>query len=178
MKKMNKILAMMIALGMAVSLMASCGEDNKQTSVQEGADTSATEQLTEDTLGEILNDASEIGEGTAGSSLKKAALAARIASYAAAIGFTDDQVEDLKSEMQAKFDAFDKEKQANIDNAFMEAFGLLDKAIVDGDYDSVKGQFEDAGAAEGLDVVLKAPGLKESYNVFKSAYLTMGNGKD
>ena len=111
MKKMNKILAMMIALGMAVSLMASCGEDNKQTSGQEGADTSATEQLTEDTLGEILNDASEIGEGTAGSSLKKAALAARIASYAAAIGFTDDQVEDLKSEMQAKFDAFDKEKQ-------------------------------------------------------------------
>ena len=171
MKKMNKILAMMIALGMAVSLMASCGEDNKQTSGQEGADTSATEQLTE-------NDASEIGEGTAGSSLKKAALAARIASYAAAIGFTDDQVEDLKSEMQAKFDAFDKEKQANIDNAFMEAFGLLDKAIVDGDYDSVKGQFEDAGAAEGLDVVLKAPGLKESYNVFKSAYLTMGNSDD
>ena len=26
-----------------------------------------------------------------------------------------------------------------------------------GDYDSVKGQFEDAGAAEGLDTVLKAP---------------------
>ena len=53
MKKMNKILAMMIALGMAVSLMASCGEDNKQTSGQEGADTSATEQLTDDTLGEM-----------------------------------------------------------------------------------------------------------------------------
>ena len=175
---MKKIVVMMIATALVLSLMASCGDDNKQTSGQEGTNSSATEQLTDDTLGEIFNDASEIGEGTAGSSLKKAELAARIASYAAVIGFTDDQVEELKSEMQAKYDTFDEEKQANIDNAFVEAFQLLDKAIVDGDYDSVKGQFEDAGAAEGLDVVLKTPGLKESYNVFKSAYLTMGNSDD
>lgn len=39
-------------------------------------------------------------------------------------------------------------------------------------------KFEDAGVAEGLDVVLKAPGLKESYDTFKSAYLTMGNSDE
>jgi hypothetical protein len=33
--------------------MASCVEENKQTYGQEGADTSATEQLTDDTLGEM-----------------------------------------------------------------------------------------------------------------------------
>ena len=175
---MKKIIVMMIAAAMVLSLMASCGDDNKQTSVQEGDGSSVTEQLTDDTLGDIFKEASEIGEGTAGSSLKEAGLAARIASYAAAIGFTDDQVEELKTEMLSKYEAFDEEKQANIDKAFMDAFSLLDKAIVDGDYDSVKGQFEDAGAAEEFDTVLKAPGLKESYNVFRSAYLTMGNSED
>ena len=96
----------------------------------------------------------------------------------AVMGYGDDAVESLKAEMLTKYEALDEEKQKNVDDTFMDAFSLLDKAIVDGDYDSVKGLFEDAGAAEGLDTVLKAPGLKESYNVFKSAYLTMGNSED
>ena len=174
---MKKILVMMIAAAMVISLMASCGDDN-QASGQESADSSVTEQLTDDTLGDIFNEASEIGEGTAGVSLKRAKIAARIASYAAAIGFSDDAVESLKAEMLIKYDALDEQEKKNVDDTFMDSFSLLDKAIVDGDYDSVKGQFEDAGAAEGLDTVLKAPGLKESYNVFKSAYLTMGNSED
>ena len=175
---MKKILVMMIAAAMVISLMASCGDENKQTSGQESTDSSTTEQLTDDTLGDIFNEASEIGEGTAGVSLKMAQIAAKIASYAAAIGFSDDAVESLKAEMLTKYEALDEEKQKNVDDTFMDAFSLLDKAIVDGDYDSVKGIFEDAGAAEGLDTVLKASGLKESYNVFRSAYLTMGNSED
>ena len=175
---MKKLLVMMIAAAMVISLMASCGNENKQSSGQESADSSVTEQLTHDTLGDIFNEASEIGEGTAGVSLKRAQIAAKIASYAAVMGYGDDAVESLKAEMLTKYEALDEEKQKNVDDTFMDAIQLLDKAIDDGDYDSVKGLFEDAGAAEGLDTVLKAPGLKESYDTFKSAYLTMGNSED
>ena len=80
--------------------------------------------------------------------------------------------------MLAKYEKLDDQAKANMNSSFMDSFDLLDKAIDEGDYDSVKGQFEDAGVAEGLDVVLKAPGLKESYDTFKSAYLTMGNSDD
>lgn len=165
-------------MALVIALMASCGSDDKQTSSQEPDESSVTEQLTDDTLGDIFKEASEIGDGTAGVSLKRTQIAAKIASYAAVIGFTNDSVESLKEEMLAKYNALDDQGKENLDNAFMDAIQLLDKAIDDGDYDSVKGQFEDAGAAEGFDTVLKAPGLKESYDTFKSAYLTMGNSED
>jgi len=171
---MKKIVVMLIAAAMVVSLMASCGDDKQQTAGQDTEVSSATE-LTDNTLGQIIADAAEIGDGTAGVSLKRTEIAARIISYAAKMGFSADDTEKLKEEFLTKIDALDEDKKTNVNNTFMDAFEILDKAVVDGDYDSVKGQFEDAGVSEGIDIILNAPGLRESYDTFRSAYLTMGN---
>ncbi len=172
---MKKLLALLIAMALAATMMAGCGSDDQQTSSQ---DNSETEKLVDDTLGEIFQEASEIGQGTAGVSLKEAQLAARIASYAAVIGYTAEATQELKEEMLDKYAALDEQGQQNVDSSFQAAFGLLDQAIVEGDYDSIKGQFEDAGAADGFDILLKAPGLRESYDTFKSAYMSMGTTDD
>ena len=85
----------------------------------------------------------------------------------------------LKDDFYAMVEPMDEEHQASFHAAFMEGvIALLDKAIDEGDYDSVKGQFEDAGVADDMDTILRAPGLKESYGAIKSAYLTMGNSED
>ena len=50
-------------------------------------------------------------------------------------------------------------------------------AIANGEYDGVRSMFEDAGVAEEMDSLLNAPGLAESYDAIKAAYLTMGNSE-
>ena len=170
---MKKILAIMIAMTLMMTIMAACGDD-KQTSSQEGIESAVTDTLTDDTLGEIFQEASEIGSGTAGVSLKRARIAAKIASYAAVIGYNEEAVDSLKKEMSARYDALDDQGKENLDDTFEFAIGLLDKVIVEGDYESVKGLFEDSGSSEDLDAVLKAPGLKQSYEAFKSAYQSIG----
>ena len=170
---MKKLLALLIASALVVTLMASCNCDGNQTSSEEPANSTAT--LTEDALGDIINEAAELGDGSAGISLKRTELAGKIASYAAMMGFREDSVESLKKDLEEKINALEDEKKANVNASFMDSFEILDKAIDKGDFDSVKDQFEDAGVADEIETVLKAPGLRDSYDAFKSAYLTMGN---
>ena len=172
---MKKLLALLIASALVVTLMASCNCDGNQTSSEEPANSSATATLTEDALGDIINEAAELGDGSAGISLKRTELAGKIASYAAMMGFREDSVESLKKDLEEKINALEDEKKANVNASFMDSFEILDKAIDKGDFDSVKDQFEDAGVADEIETVLKAPGLRDSYYAFKSAYLTMGN---
>ena len=173
---MKKLLALLIAMALVTALTVSCGD--KQKSGQDGVDSAVGDELIDDTLGEIFKEASEIGDGTAGVSLKRAGVAARIASYAALIGYTEDAADSLKEKMLADYEKLDDQGKENLDNTINNAIYLLDKVIVEGDYDSVKGLFEDAGVAEGLDAALKAPGLKESYNTFKTADRAMGKSED
>ena len=112
-------------------------------------------------------------------SLKRTKIAHDIAVLAANRGYTDEAIGSLKDDFYAMVEPMDEEHQASFHAAFMEGvIALLDKAIDEGDYDSVKGQFEDAGVADDMDTILRAPGLKESYGAIKSAYLTMGNSED
>ena len=175
---MKKILAMLTAMALVVAMTAGCGSDKKQDKAQDVSEPASSQELTEDTLGQIVTEAAEIPEGTAGSSLKVAALSAKIASFLAASGYNEKDTETLKEELLEKYNALDDDAKANLDHSFTDAFELLDKAIIDGDFDSIKGQFEDAGVADGLDTVMKVPGLAESYNAFKSAYLSIGNSND
>lgn len=171
---MKKILALLIAMALVTALLAGCGDDH-QTSSQENGDTSTTQGLTDEALGNIFKEASEIGDATAGVSLKRANLAAKIASYAAVMNYTTEAEKSLREEMKSKYNALDDQGKENLDISFEAAFNMLDTAIIDGDYDSVKGLFEDAGSAENIQTILKTPGLRDSYSTFKSAYLSMGN---
>lgn len=42
--------------------------------------------------------------------------------------------------MLAKYEKLDDQAKTNMNSSFMDSFDLLDKAIDEGDYDSVKGQ--------------------------------------
>ncbi len=130
-------------------------------------------------LAAIIKNASQIGEGTAGQSLKYAELARDVASFAANRGFTDGAVEELKTTFEKTFEELNEDGRASVDAAFMNGvIPLLDKAIEEGKYDKVKKDFEDAGAADDMATILKTPGLDVSYRAIKSAYLTMGNSDE
>ena len=49
----------------------------------------------------------------------------------------------------------------------------LDKVINEGNLDEYKGLLEDAGVGGDMDTILKTPGLADSYNSIKSAYLAL-----
>ncbi|MBQ1397280.1 MAG: hypothetical protein IIY93_12210 [Clostridia bacterium] len=175
---MKKRLAMMLAMALVIASVVSCKAADNQV-IDDGGDTSVVEVAVDEDLANIIKEASEIGEGTAGVSLKRTKIAHDIAVLAANRGYTDEAIGSLKDDFYAMVEPMDEEHQASFHAAFMEGvIALLDKAIDEGDYDSVKGQFEDAGVADDMDTILRAPGLKESYGAIKSAYLTMGNSED
>ena len=176
---MKKRIALMLAAALVIASITGCTAADKQPSAQDSGDTSVAQMAVDEDLANIIKDASEIGEGTAGVSLKRAKVAHDIAVLAANRGYVSDSVEELKKTFEATVEALDEDHQGNVDATFMNGvIPLLDKAIDEGDYDSVKGQFEDAGVADDMDTILRAPGLKESYDSIKSAYLTMGNSED
>lgn len=175
---MKKRMALMLAMALLIASVVSCKAEDKQVT-DDGGDTSVVEVAVDEDLANIIKDASQIGEGTAGLSLKRAIVAHDVAVLAANRGYQDGSVEELKKTFEATVDAMDEDHQSNVDATFMNGvIPLLDKAIDDGDYDSVKGQFEDAGVADDMDTILKAPGLQVSYGQIKAAYLTMGNSAE
>lgn len=173
---MKKIMALLIAIALVAAMAVSCTEEKKNPEVDT---VSATDtQLTESTLDDIITEASEIVDGTSGVSLKRAALASKVAGFVALQGFTDSDLENLKKDFEEKVGALQGEAKSNLDVSFIEVFKILDKAIDEGKYDEVKADFEDAGVAEEMVTVLKTPDLAKSYSIFKSAYLTLGNSED
>ena len=176
---MKKIIVMLIAAAMVLSLAVSCGDsENKTDEIGENV-SSVQEVAVDEDLAAIIKNASQIGEGTAGQSLKYAELARDVASFAANRGFTDGAVEELKTTFEKTFEELDEDGRASVDAAFMNGvIPLLDKAIEEGKYDKVKKDFEDAGAADDMATILKTPGLDVSYRAIKSAYLTLGNSED
>jgi hypothetical protein len=176
---MKKRIALMLAAALVITSIAGCTAADKQSSSQDGGDTSVAQVAVDEDLANIITEASEIGEGTAGVSLKRTKIAHDIAVLAANRGYADGSVQELKKTFEAVVEPMDEEHHANLDATFMDGvIALLDKAIDADDYDSVKGQFEDAGVADDMDTILKAPGLKESYGQIRAAYLTMGNSED
>lgn len=176
---MKKRIAMMVAMALVIASMVGCGAADQQTSSQDAVDSAVTQVSVDEDLANIITEASQIGEGTAGVSLKQTKIAHDVAVLAANRGYGDGSVEDLKKAFEVTVTAMDEDARASFDATFMNGvIPLLDKAIDEGDYDSVKGQFEDAGVADDMDTILKAPGLKESYDNIKSAYLTFGNSED
>ena len=175
----EKRMALMLAAALVIASIAGCTAADKQPSGQDDGDTSVAQVAVDEDLANIIKDASEIGEGTAGVSLKRAKVAHDVAVLAANRGYANGSVEELKQTFEATVEAMDEDHQTNVDATFMNGvIPLLDKAIDEGDYDSVKGQFEDADVTDDMDTILQAPGLKESYDSIKSAYLTMGNSED
>ena len=107
-------------------------------------------------LAEMMHKVASYAPGTAGASLKKAEAAFEVLKYAVVHNIyvlDEDYLESILR--KAKFD-LDLEEKARIDDYLDDdgtnnVYALVMQAL--NDYDSVKSQFEDAGAAEMSDYV-------------------------
>jgi hypothetical protein len=163
-----------IALLTAASITA-CGNSGKQNSTPAGsAESQMAETAVDEELAKLIDNAGTVGEGTAGSSLKKAKIAHDLAELAAEKGYTEKDIDKLKSTFEASLDSMNEDAKSSVHSVFTNGvFPMLDKAITDGSFGDYKGLLEDAGVDGDLDTVLKTPGLEDSYNSIKSAYLAL-----
>ena len=172
---MRRRLVMMIAAAMVISLMAGCGDNDRQNGTQsDSTESQMTDVATDENLANIIRDAGNVGEGTAGSSLRRAKIAHDLAALAAEKGYTEEDIAKLKSTFEATFDAMNEDTKSSARSVFTNSvFPMLDKVINEGNLDEYKGLLEDAGVGGDMDTILKTPGLADSYNSIKSAYLAL-----
>ena len=126
------------------------------------------------TLDQIFEDCATIGEGVAGVSLKRTQQAYAVAKYAAKNRFTENDLGKLKKAFAERYEKLDSDGKESFTGAFEgEIVSLLDEAIVKGHFESVRGQFDDVGAAEKMEKILLKKGIQTSWSVIKEAYAGM-----
>ncbi len=154
-----------------------CGDSDSQKSTPAGsAESRMSDAATDEELANIIKDASTVGEGTAGSSLKRARIARDVAALAAQKGYTQEDIARLKSTFETTLGTMDDDAKSSVRSVFTgSVFPMLDKAITQGIYDDDKGLLDDAGIGSDMEAILKTPGLADSYNSIKSAYLALEN---
>ena len=163
-----------------ITIKINCNKD-KATALQALAKEAGVALHGNDDLYAFLKDAADNPTDAAGSSLKTAILASRFLSIATTHGYRNSDIDMLKEEFTNKIKVLDLsyEKMANLDDALMYIFReYLDPAVDNDNYASVKAKFEDAGVGAEMEKLLATTGIKERYDTFKSAYLTMGNSDD
>lgn len=104
---MKKRIALMLAAALVITSIAGCTAADKQSSSQDGGDTSVAQVAVDEDLANIITEASEIGEGTAGVSLKRTKIAHDIAVLAANRGYTDEAIGSLKDDFYAMVEPMD-----------------------------------------------------------------------
>ena len=112
--------------------------------------------------------------GTAGSSLKLAALAADVAGFADEYTLWDADVPALRANLLDAWTALDDSTRRRFDEDLPDVASLLDEAFAD--YASVAGQFDDAGAAY-MSWLAKDDGTRRSWQALLNYTLTMGDGE-
>lgn len=169
---MKKAILMILAAALVLCAMTACGDSHRQTGSQpESAVSQTSEAAIDEDLALIIDDAGTIGEGTAGSSLKRAKLAHDLAALAAEKGYTEEDIETLRSTFETTVNTMEEDAKSSVESAFENSvFPMLDSMINDGETAFYKGLLEDAGVGGDMDSILNTPGFAESYNSIKSAY--------
>lgn len=146
---------------------------------EESVESQMSDAALDEDLANIIKDAGSVGEGTAGSSLKQAIIAHDLAKLAAEKGYTQKDVDALKSTFETTLAAMDDNAKSSVHSVFTNGvFPMLDKAVTDGSCGDYAGLLEDAGVGGDMDSILKTPGLADSYNSIKSAYQALENSKN
>lgn len=143
----------------------------------EWVDTEATEAEGEDAIREIFTACGSIdkSEEEAARKVDYATRAAQFAACAAYKDYSEEDIPELKSRFLQYYNELTQNEKDNFDAAMKNGIiPLLDKAISEGNYESVKDRFEESGDDVMMIYLLKAPRIKTSWDSMKSAYLTMG----
>ncbi len=117
---------------------------------------------------------SEWRQGTAGSSLKMAALTAEVLSFADEYRMWDADVPTLRQNMLDAWEALDEDTRHYFDENLPGVMALMDSAM--SEYPVVAGQFEDAGA-EYMASLAEDELTRQSWDVLVANTYTMGNGE-
>ena len=114
--------------------------------------------------------------GTAGASLKTAIAASEVCAFAEAHELYNPDVEPLRANMLAAFEALDEDGQAAFWTNFDAVRALLDDCLAD--YDANRAVFEDAGVADAMDEVMYDPLNRLAWENLRDHTLTMGNAEN
>ena len=110
---------------------------------------------------------------TAGASLKTAVAASEVCAFAVAHDLYNPDVEPLRTNMLAAFEAMSEEEQAAFQKSFDAVRVLLDDCLED--YDANRAVFEDAGVADAMDEVMYDPLNRLAWENLRNHTLTLGN---
>ena len=119
---------------------------------------------------------SRLESGTAGASLKTAIAASEVCAFAQAHALYDPDVESLRANMRAAFEAMRAEDRAAFWQGFDAVRALLDDCLED--WETVRPQFEDAGVAAAMDGIMADPLNRLAWKNLRDYTLTMGNDAD
>ncbi len=119
---------------------------------------------------------SGLESGTAGASLKTAIAASEVCAFAQAHALYAPDVESLRANMRAAFEAMRAEDQAAFWQGFDAVRALLDDCFED--WETVRPQFEDAGVAAAMDGIMVDPLNRLAWVNLRDYTLDMGNDAD
>ena len=120
-----------------------------------------------------FNVLSGLESGTAGASLKTAIAASEVCAFAQAHALYAPDVESLRANMRAAFEAMRAEDRAAFWQGFDAVRALLDDCLED--WETVRPQFEDAGVAAAMDGIMADPLNRLAWENLRDHTLTMGN---
>ncbi len=179
-KLLFRLTACAIAL-LAAAAITACGDSNRKNDkpTESATESQMSDAAVDEDLANVIEHAGTVGEGTAGSSLKQAIIAHDLAALAAEKGYTEEDIAKLKSTFEATLESMDENAKSSVHSVFSNGvFPMLDKTIADGNLDEYQGLLEDAGVSGDWDKILQTPGLADSYNSIKSAYLALDDSKN
>ncbi len=200
---MKKIIVMMLT-GIMVAGMAACGNaatESKESAtptasaepavVEETADaesadatadafessdaTADAEEEGGDSIAALFTDCANMEVGTAGSSLKTAALSERFLSYAFIYGFTESSADEAKDVISNEYNSLDAATQEQFAENFDSVAFVIDDAF--SDWDAAQTTFEDAGCKESMQTLMEAPGIEKNWEVFRDAVKSVIGGR-
>ena len=137
------------------------------------AEAPSAEAFVEDYFRRIAN----LERGTAGSSLKQAAAVRDVVRFAANNDLWNTDIAVMRGNMLAAWESLDDDTRARFDENFLDVVvDLAGQAF--GDYASVQGLFEDAGAGEDMAYLSQDADASLSWETLFSNTFTLGNSEE
>ena len=171
MNRRTKIIAALL-LALALLAQAACAETDAGFEAPAPAEAPSAQALTEGYFSVIAG----LESGTAGASLKTAVAAADVCAFAEANALYNPDVEPLRANMLAAFEAMDEEGQAAFWTNFDAVRALLDDCLEN--YEGNRGVFEDAGVAEAMDEAMYDPLNRLAWENLRDHTLALGDSSD
>ena len=164
---MKRIVAIIMMSAMMALSVVGCGgggsgssaapEAPAAESVSEDANLVSASEYTDNVFQKLIN--MEIG--TAGSSLKAAQIAEEILSFAASREIANSEESAREAAFNEAWESLSDEEKETVKNNFQDIAGLVDGAFTD--YESVRGNFEDAGVGAEMEELAKSEDAQKSW---------------